>query len=191
MSWFVLVSLFLSSLWSLCLCGETPNPHRSPIDITVLPGGTRALTANHTSDTASLIDLKAGKVLAEVRCGRKPAAIACSSDGKRAAVSNLWSASVTLLEIDGDALKVVGPVDVGPLPRALTFAPDNDAIYVAVAGADEIAKLDWRTRTVKRHWPAPREPRELALSKDGRWLVAASTRSGQVRCWDTEKGNQV
>src|SRR5262249_59895053 len=102
MRWFVLVSLGLSSLCSLCLCGENSGLHRSPIDLVVLPGGMRALTANHTSDTVSLVDLKAGKVLAEVRCGRKPSAMACSRDGKRVAVSNLWSASVTLLEIDGD-----------------------------------------------------------------------------------------
>src|SRR5262249_22475012 len=79
----------------------------------------------------------------------------------------------------------------GPLPRAVAFSLDEDVLYVAVAGSDEIAKLDWRTRTVKRRWPAPREPRELALSKDGRSLVAASTRSGQVRCWDTETGKQL
>src|SRR5580700_6800698 len=65
------------------------EPHRSPIDLAVLPGGKRALTANHTSDTVSLLDLDSGKVLRELPCGKKPAAVACSPDGHLAAVSNL------------------------------------------------------------------------------------------------------
>src|SRR5687767_3091831 len=82
-----------------------PEPHRSPIDVAVLPGGRYALSANHTADSVSLIDLAEGKVLAELACGRKPAAVACSRDGRRAAVSNLWSDSLTLLEIDGSHLR--------------------------------------------------------------------------------------
>src|SRR5262249_54608472 len=55
--------------------------HRSPADVTILPDGRRALTANHTADSVSLVDLDAGKVLAEVACGRRPVAVARSADG--------------------------------------------------------------------------------------------------------------
>ena len=168
--------------------GDSPNPHRSPMDLAVLPGGGRALTANHTSDTASLIDLKEGKVLAEQAVGRKPSAVACSRDGKRAAVSNLWAKTVTLLEISDASVKAVVEVEVGPLPRGLVFAPDGNVLYAAVAGSDEVVSLDWNSRKVTQRWPAPREPRDLALSADGRLLAAASTRSAQVRVWDTQTG---
>src|SRR6516165_5261355 len=86
--------ILLSSLCSLCLCGEPQivraEPHRSPCDLAVLPGARRVLTANHTADSVSLIDVAAGKVIAEQRCGRRPSAVAVTPDGKRAAVSNLW-----------------------------------------------------------------------------------------------------
>jgi DNA-binding beta-propeller fold protein YncE/mono/diheme cytochrome c family protein len=154
----------------------------------VLLPGERALTANHTADTVSLVDLKEGKVLAEQRCGRKPVAVACSRDGRRAAVSNLWSRSVTLLEVQDRGLQVHGTVEVGALPRGLVFAPDGNVLYATVAGDDEVVQLDWRTRQVKQRWSAPREPRDLALSADGRCLAAASSRSAQVRCWDTASG---
>src|SRR6516162_6325219 len=78
-----------------------PERHRSPADLAILPGGQRALTANHTADSVSLVDLAAGKVLTEQACGRKPAGVACAPNGLRAAVSNLWSGTVTLLEIRG------------------------------------------------------------------------------------------
>src|SRR5437899_2830228 len=73
-----------------------PERHRSPTDVAVLPGGRLALTANHTSDSVSLIDLMAGTILAEQPCGRKPTAVACSRDGHHAAVSNLWDGTLTL-----------------------------------------------------------------------------------------------
>ncbi|HEY1860070.1 MAG TPA: beta-propeller fold lactonase family protein [Gemmataceae bacterium] len=165
-----------------------PTTHRSPIDLAVLPGGRLALTANHTADSASLIDIKEGKVLAEQACGRKPSAVAVSPDGRRAAVSNLWSGKVSLLEIDKATLKTSGEVAVGPLPRGLVFAHDGESLYVAASGADEVVQVDWSSRKVKQRWTAPREPRTVALSADGRKLAVASTRSAQVRCWDTHNG---
>ncbi len=166
------------------------EPHRSPCDLAVLPGARRALTANSTADTVSLIDVAAGKVLAEVRCGRRPSAVAVTPDGKRAAVSNLWSGTVTLLDVGDDSLKPAGEVAVGSMPRGLVFAADG-TLYVAVAGADEVATVDAKTKKVVRRWPAPREPRRLALSADGRHLAAASTRSAQVRLWDTTTHKMV
>src|SRR5947209_6635876 len=89
---------------------DEAEPHRSPVDLAVLPDGRRAVTANQTSDTVSLVDLEQGKVLAEVPCGRKPSGVAASPDGKRAAVSNLWSGTVALLEVEPAGLKPVGRV---------------------------------------------------------------------------------
>src|SRR5438552_6617458 len=85
---------------------EPPSgpPHRSPVELALLPGG-RALTANHTSDSVSLIDLDAGKVMAEAPCGHKPVAVASTRDGRRAAVSNLWSGTVAFFDVGRDTLK--------------------------------------------------------------------------------------
>src|SRR5262249_5510240 len=117
---------FWSPQNSLSLRGEpSAPPYRSPIDLALLPGGELALTANHTAASDSLIALKAGKVVAEQPVGRKPSAVACSRDGKRVAVSNLWAKSVSLLEIDAGKLKFVGEVEVGALPRGLVFAADG------------------------------------------------------------------
>src|SRR5262245_25784743 len=131
-------ALLLMLAW--CLVGDraTPaEPHRSPMDVAVVPGGRLALTANHSADSISLVDLEQGTVLAEQPSGRKPVAVACSRDGKRAAASNLGSGTITLLEIHGDTLTPIGQVAVGAFPRSLTFAPDGQTLYVAVAGTEE------------------------------------------------------
>src|SRR5262249_13649223 len=162
---------FVPSLCSSCLRGECSQPYRSPIDIALLPDN-RILTANYTSDSLSLVALEQGKVLAEVPCGRKPSAIACSKDGTRAAVCNLWSGTVTLFDVRRSALGVHGEIAVGPLPRGIVFSPNGGTLYVAVA--DDVVTCDWKEKKVTRRLPASREPRHLAISQDGRWLVAAS-----------------
>jgi YVTN family beta-propeller protein len=150
----------------------------------LLPGGRRALTANHTADSVSLVDLANGRVLAEIPTGHKPTAVACSADGRLAAVSNLWTGTVSLLAVEADRLRVSAIVEVGPLPRGLAFAADG-TLYGAVAGADEVVAIDTRAGRVTHRWPAPREPWALAPSADGRLLAAASSRGAAVCLWDT------
>src|SRR5207247_3436229 len=114
--------LYFALVWGrVCLWAErnlcpAPEPgverHRSPVDLAVLPGG-RALTANHTADSVSLLDLAKGNVLAEQPCGRKPAGVACSLDGRRAAVSNLWSGTLSLFDVKDTRLQPAGQVPVG------------------------------------------------------------------------------
>jgi DNA-binding beta-propeller fold protein YncE len=159
--------------------------HRSPADVAVLADGRFALSANQTADSVSLIDLTAGKVIAELRCGHKPAAVACSRDGRHAAVCNLWTGTVSLFGANHQGLSAVAEVAVGHMPCGLALSPDGERLYVAVSGADQVVQLDWSTRKVLCRWAAPGEPRRLALSRDGRFLAAACGRSGEVRCWDT------
>jgi YVTN family beta-propeller protein len=146
----------------------------------------RALTANHTSDSVSLVDLENGKVLAEVACGRKPSAVACSRDGTRAAVSNLWSGTVSLFHIEKESVRPLGEIAVGPMPRGVVFSHDANTIWVAVA--DEVVQCAWKDKRVMCRLPAPREPRDLALSPDGKLLVAAGSRSATVYCWNVNTG---
>ena len=134
------------------------EPHRSPTDLALLPDGRRAVTANHTSDSASLVDLVAGKVLAEADCGRKPAAVAASRDGRRAAVANLWAGSVSLFDVGDDSLKPAGEAKVGGFPRGLAFAPDGDRLYAVVGCADEVVEINWKTAAAAHRWTAPHDP---------------------------------
>jgi cytochrome c peroxidase len=194
-SWFwswIAVAVLASGMGTIVYPADNSRPerHRSPVDLVIL-GGQRALTANATADSVSLVDLAGGRVLAEQACGRRPSAVACARNGDRAAVSNLWDGTLTLLELRGDTLRTLATLAIGDQPRGLVFNPAGDRLYAALGGADEIVELDWRKRQVARRWPAPREPRRLALTRDGRFLIAASTRPAQVRCWDTRSGRPV
>jgi YVTN family beta-propeller protein len=159
------------------------EPHRSPVDVALLPTG-RAVCANQTADSVSLVDVDAGKVIAETACGARPAAVACDAEGKEVAVSNLWGGSVTLFEVRKDSLLKLEEIAVGAQPRGLAFSPDGKRLYVALAGQDEVAEVDCATRKVVHRFAAARQPWSVAVSRDGRRLAAACSRSGQVRLWD-------
>jgi DNA-binding beta-propeller fold protein YncE len=161
-----------------------PQSHRTPIDIALIGDGRLALVANHTSDSVSLVDTEQGKVLVEQECGRRPVAVAVSADGTHAAVSNLWSGSLSFLAIRSQTVEKIQEVSVGAFPRGLVFARDGASLFVALAGEDEVAQVEWLTGKVLRRFAAPREPRSVALSSDGQWLAAASSKSAQVRCWN-------
>jgi YVTN family beta-propeller protein len=161
---------------------------RSPIDIALLDNGRLVLVANHGSNSVSLVDLDGGKVLAESACGGKPAAVVASPDGKMAVVGNLGSGTLTLFSLAKDALVKTREVPFGGWPRALVFSHDGASLFAALAGRDEIVELDCAAGKITRRWAAPREPRSLALSADGQWLAAASSRSAQVRCWNVHSG---
>jgi cytochrome c peroxidase len=163
-----------------------PPKHHSPIDVALISTGRLALVTNHTADSVSLVDLEQGKVLSEQACGRKPVAVAVSADGRRAAVSNLWSGSLTLLAVRDQMLEKLRDEPVGAFPRGLVFARDGKSLFAALSGQDEVIRLDWATGKVIERWPAPREPRHLALSTDGNWLAAASSKSAQARCWNLQ-----
>ena len=163
--------------------GPRAEPHRSPVDVALLPDE-RAVCANHTADSVSLVDLRAGRVLAEATCGAKPAGVAATRDGKRVAVSNLWGGSVILFEVRKDSLSKLADIEVGAQPRGMAFALNGERLYVALSAQDEIAEVDCAAKKVVHRFAAARQPWSVVVSKDGGRLAAACSRSGQVRVWD-------
>jgi YVTN family beta-propeller protein len=169
--------------------GPSPLPPaslgRSPLQLALSADGRLALTANRDSDTASLIDLAAGRLLGEARCGRRPAGVALSPDGQQGVVANQFGHSVTLLTIRGGGLEQVAEVRVGPEPRGVAVSSDGRLAYIAVSFADSVAVVDMGRHVVTARVPVGREPWGLALSPDGRWLVVGNTHSQDVSLIDT------
>ena len=158
----------------------TPEPHRSPIALALSSDGSRLLTANQTAGTVSLLDTAAGKVLAEIPTGDKPAGIALSKDGKRAAVTHWYGYDLAVLDVGSDSLKLAGRVEVGPEPRGVALSTDGKTAYVAVGASNEVVRVDLDARTVTGRLEVGREPRGVALSADRAMLVVGNARSQNV-----------
>lgn len=156
---------------------QEQEPHRSPISLALSTDETRLLTANQTAGTVSLVDTQAGRVLAEVATGDKPAGVAFAKDGRRGVVTHWYGYDLAILEVGADTLKVVGRVEVGPEPRGVVIDDDGKTAYVAVGVSNEVVRVDLETRAVTGRLAVGREPRGLALSPDGTHLLVGNARA--------------
>lgn len=157
---------------------------RSPSDLALSADGRWAVTANTTADTASLVDLSAGVVAAEVPVGRRPFAVALSRDGKRAVVTNWLSNTATLLEVAPPAMRVSATIPVGEEPRGVALTPEGTRAFVALAGEDRLAVIDLNARRVLRQVEVGSEPWHVALSPDGQRLAVGNVRSQDITVLD-------
>ncbi len=159
---------------------------RSPVALAVFAKGTRALTANQTSGTVSLIDITARKVLDEIVTGEKPAGVAVSPDGTEAVVTHWWGYDAAILKIEHDRLAIAGRIDVGAEPRGVVYDSSGKSAYIAVGVFDEVVKIDTSGKKVAKRAKVSREPRSLALTPDGKTLVVANARSQNVSMVDLD-----
>jgi YVTN family beta-propeller protein len=157
---------------SLSQNGEETD--RSPTSVALSSDGRRAVTANATAHTVSLIDLTADRVLQEAPAGRKPFAVAMTRDNRRVAVTNFLSDSITILEIARDTLKPIKTIPVGNQPRGIALSPDGAIAYVALSGEDSLAEVDMQRMRVLRRVPVDREPWHVGLAPDSRHLVVGN-----------------
>ncbi|WP_426263674.1 bifunctional YncE family protein/alkaline phosphatase family protein [Sphingomonas sp. PWP1-2] len=126
--------------------------------LAVSPDGRRALVANYYNDSISLIDLAAGKVIAErdlrpgkidpaqvgVPGGENPFAIVWI-DATHAWVSAPRDRQLVALEIIGAAVRVTGRVATLGAPTALLVDPRLGRLYATEDNADRLAIIDLKT----------------------------------------------
>lgn len=160
--------------------------HRSPMALALSRDGTRLLTANRVAGSVSLVDPQAGAVLAEIPTGDRPAGVAFSPDGTRAAVTHWYGYDLAILGVGSSSLEVVGRVEVGPEPRGVAIGLDGRTAYVAVGASNEVVRVDLDAAKVTGRLSVGREPRGLALTPDGKLLLVGNSRSENMSVVNTE-----
>lgn len=163
-----------------------PEPHRSPYALALSADGQRLVTANQTSNSVSLVDPVAGKVLDEITTGPKPFGVAISREGTRAVVSHWYGRDVAVLAIEGGRLREVGRVAVGPEPRGVAMSADGKTAYVALGVANEVARVDLENPRVTGRLAVGREPWGLAITPDGRRLIVGNNRGNSLSVVELE-----
>ncbi len=159
---------------------------RSPVDVVVTSDGNWLISVNQTSDTISLVRLSDGVVVSEAPCGRHPAAIALTPDGRRALVSATYSGELAVFDIEAGRLRRTGSIQLGFEPRGIAISPDATLAYVALTASNEVAVVDLAALKVLARIEVGRWPRYLALTPDGSRLAVGCSGDGGISVVDTQ-----
>ena len=158
--------------------------------VAVAPDGRLAFTANIGSGTVSVIDLAAGRKLADIAVGGRPEGIALTPDGRTLWVGDLEGARVQAF--DAATHERLGEVATGDVPIRVIASPDGRWIVTSNYGDGSLTVIDAvrreavRTVTVSGEEEAAQVT--ILFSPDGRLLYAAETGRDRVAEVDLEAG---
>jgi len=157
----------------------------------------RVYAADQTSNTVSVIDPSANKLLGVIRLGDPvPGALSAlykgqllvhglgySPDSKTLAVVSIASNSVTLIETATN--KVKGIVYVGRSPHEAFFTPNGRELWVTVRGEDYVSVIDpTKMREIRRIHVA-NGPGMTMFGPDGRYGFVCSSFTPELAVIDT------
>jgi YVTN family beta-propeller protein len=157
----------------------------------------RVYAADQTSNTVSVIDPSANKLLGVIRLGDPvPGALSalyigqllvhglgCSPDSKTLAVVSIGSNSVTL--IDTATNKVKGIVYVGRSPHEAFFTPNGRELWVTVRGEDYVSVIDPMKMSEIRRIRMANGPGMTMFGPDGRYAFVCSSFTPELTVIDT------
>ena len=157
----------------------------------------RVYAADQTSNTVSVIDPSANKLLGVIRLGDPvPGALSAlykghllvhglgySPDSKTLAVVSIASNSVTL--IDTATNKVKGVVYVGRSPHEAFFTPNGRQLWVTVRGEDYVSVIDPKAMREIRRIRLGNGPGMTMFGPDGRYGFVCSSFTPELAVVDT------
>lgn len=103
-------------------------------------------SVNRDSNTISVTDVKARKLINLIRVGEEPRSIAISPNGKRLFVANSKSNSISVLKIKSNGIiKVINTIKTGSEPRSVLVTNDGSRVIVANYGQDTVSVYNAKT----------------------------------------------
>jgi DNA-binding beta-propeller fold protein YncE/mono/diheme cytochrome c family protein len=138
------------------------SSYKSPLGLAVDQAGKRAFVALHTAGAVAVVDLHAGKVLAEVPVGRGPYDLALVG-GK---VIVTCADDDALVVVDAGSLKVLNKTHVGQAPHGLAVTPDGKHAYVACHDEQALRCIDLASGQAQS-LALPGWPERVVLYGDG------------------------
>jgi len=159
--------------------------------------GDRVYTADQTSNTVSVIDPAANKLLGIIHLGEAvPVAMSplyhgdllvhglgFSSALKTLAVVSIGSNSVTLIDTDTNVVK--GRIYVGRSPHEAFFRPNDRELWVAVRGENYVSVVDPVRLREKRRIETANGPAMVMFRPDGKYAFVPSSFTPELDVIDT------
>ena len=134
--------------------------------------GKRVFVTDSESNTVSVIDLAAGKVVKAIPTGRYPHGFRLSPDGTQLFVANVEDGSVSVIDVA--KLAETARIPVGKAPVQVGFTPDGTSVYVSLRDEDKVAVIDRATQQLVAKVAVGRKPIQVYVMPDGRSVYVAN-----------------
>jgi mono/diheme cytochrome c family protein len=156
---------------------------RSPFDLELV-GDRWLVTANATSDSVSLLDREAGRVVDERPVGTRPTAVAAAGDHAVLVIAS-EAGDVIRLEVRDGRLVETARLHVGLEPRGVAVAPDGSTAFVTQSMGARLAVVDPRSLAQLATVEVGRLPRGVAVAPDGATVAIACSAGAEIVLVDT------
>ncbi|HVA28015.1 MAG TPA: GH92 family glycosyl hydrolase [Candidatus Baltobacteraceae bacterium] len=143
--------------------GATVTVGSGPRDAVLSLDNRRLFVADRDSQSVSVVDTIASKVIATLKVGSSPNGIALAPDG------TVWVANFddgTVQSIDPVTFATGKPIRVGAGPRYITVGPDNAHLYVTDQTSNDLTVVDLKSFSTAT-LPTGARPTGITLSADG------------------------
>jgi YVTN family beta-propeller protein len=147
--------------------------------VAVTLDGEEVWVTNRDDDTVSVIAPANLETIGTLPSAGFPIRVVMTQDGRHAVVTNARAATLSVFDVRSRALvatvAIADPdgdyqdtlLGRAALPIGVIAHPDSSRVYVALAGADEIAVIDTIGWEIIERWPTGREPDGLGIIASG------------------------
>lgn len=163
----------------------TQGGTRGPLEMVFSRDGKQAYIAEFDTSEIAVIDVKLGSVTARIPSGGEdPTALALMPDDQTLLVTNSYSGSLGVIDLRRQRL--VELVSLRGMPLDVVVSQDGDRAYVSLSQLNQVVALDTDTWKERGRVTVGNRPELLAITQNGRRVVSANTRSGDLSVIDTD-----
>ena len=139
--------------------------------------------SNERSNSVTVIDAAADKVVATIPVGNRPRGIGVSPDGRTIYVALGHDNVIAVVDAASRAVKA--RFAAGTDPEAFAVSPDGARLYVSNEDANTASVIDTKTGKVLATIPVGTEPEGVAVSPDGRLVYVTAETTHTISVIDT------
>lgn len=169
---------------SFKLVGSIPTGEPQSHMFVLSPDGHRAYTANVSTGTVSVLDLKARKLVTVIAVARQVQRIAISNDGALVFTSAVDKPELDVIDTRTNTVQTRIPLLSNSYGAAATA--DGHSLLLALPSIDQVAVIDLRTLKVARTIPTPPGPQAILLRPDGHAAFVSCVRSKTIVTINTD-----
>lgn len=175
---------------TLKVIGNIPTGHPESHMLAVNNAGTIGYTANVSTGTVSVLDLKEKKLTTVIEVAKRTQRISVSPDDKWAFTSD--QVEQRLVVINTATNKVEKYIDLPDYGYGTACTPDGKKLVIALPNSMRVAELDLETWKLGRMVEVPKSPQYVLMRPDGAVAYVSCDASAKVAAinvkdWTVEK----